>query len=86
MLNFQDIQFHPAWRRNRYTTGDLVREFGLGAFSAAQLAMLGKAYLDFSGGDLEDWALWRGIECLEAAADRGSEMARDLLQWVEDAL
>lgn len=86
MLSLQDIQFHPAWHDDRATNWDLVREFGMMAFSPSQLAALGQAYLDFSSGSVDDWALWRGIECLEAAAERGSEVAQDLLDWIAGAV
>lgn len=86
MLSYQDIQFHVAWHGDRTTNWDLVREFGMTAFSASQLAALGRAYLDFSSGSVDDWALWRGIECLEAAAERGNEMAQDLLDWIAAAV
>jgi len=85
MLTVHDLQFHVAWPRQRRTAHDLVRQFGMEAFSAEQLAALGDHYLDFVHGRDGDFALWRALECLEEAAQRGSRAAQASLEWLAKA-
>lgn len=86
MLTLQDLQFHPAWATNRKTARDFVLDGGLADLPGGILAALGEEYLAFASGRPGDMALYRAVQCLEAAAEKGVESAREQLRWLEDAL
>jgi hypothetical protein len=86
MLTVQDLQFHPAWREERETARDFVRDGSLDQFSAETLAELGEKYLAFASDEPGDVALLRAIQCLKAAAARGLDSAQRQLAWIEQAL
>ncbi len=86
MLTLQDLQFHPAWNEKRKTSDDFVLESDLSEYSGSLLAALAHEYLLFSNGRTDDMAFFRAIQCLEAAAEKGVDHAREQLLGLQEAL
>lgn len=86
MLNIHETHFHVAWRTSRHTARDFVQSYGLEEFTADQLADIGEHYLDFATGNTDDMALWRALQCLQAAAEEGVLRAQAALDWIEAAV
>lgn len=86
MLTVQDLQFHPAWDEERESARDFVADGDLDTLSPEVLVELGEKYLCYASRQPGDVALMRAVQCLEAAAARGMDSARQQLAWIQQVV